>query len=102
MNDSQAIQKMTEKLVEIAEQSFGRFYQNFQIGFSLEILWFVKNCRTHRKNNWSLLHEMIDALGEPTTRDLLYELQICKKGYKILFHLQHKVFFRYLTITGNI
>ena len=83
MNDSQAIQKMTEKLVEIAEQSFGRFYQNFQIGFSLEILWFVKNCRTGRKSNWSLLHEMIESLGEQTTRDLLYELQICKKGLKI-------------------
>ena len=80
MNDSQAIQKMTEKLVEIAKQSFGKFYQNFRIGFSLEILWFVKNCRTHRKSDWCLLHEMVEALGEPTTRDLLYELQICKKG----------------------
>ena len=83
LNDSQAMQKMTEKLVQIAEQSFGRFYQDFQIGFSLEILWFVKNCRTLRKRQWSLLHEMIEALGEPTTRDLLYELKTCKKGLKI-------------------
>ena len=83
MNDSQAIEKMTQKLVEIAEQSFGRFYQSFQIGFSLEILWFVQNCRSHRKSHWSLLHEIVEALGEPTTRDLLYELKTCKKGLKI-------------------